>query len=524
MKSAEFFFPERHIVSTHRPVQLQMAHTVETALNVGGIALIEAKTGTGKSMGYSIPAAVYLNDFYKTKPKQVRKMSGLLTPEGQDVYHTPRIIISTAKKSLQTQLMQKDLPHITKHIEAVSYAVLKGKNNYICKVRHNDFIDPSRIIRNQREYNYRDIEQYTTWASQTTTGDLTEINYPFLFRVGVTECLKKACTFKNNCYYLDQKDTFKNAAIGITNHSFLAYEVLLGRTRLFGIYDQLIIDEAHSLVQAVREAFSTTITNKFPSQLKRNFSVMLGDHSVDELEGHFIRLFNYLSLQPEGELSINRNLYDLVLPTIESILELKQSAQKIIKPFLSSDANIDNPWEVDFSGFSELAIAEANAILSMAYGLKLIDKALSALRRGIGINPEETLIKELLDQNKITQEAADKYLENRANMNYAVHLRTNNAFQGSEKQIEFRTDPVEVGPMLGPFLKNMHSVVITSATLANDGDFEYSLRQLGLTSADVPYQQALPHVFDYARQSMIYINDTMPPPDFYRGSVFSDDI
>jgi ATP-dependent DNA helicase DinG len=519
MESSIYFFPEKGIVPGHRPVQLQMASLVENVWVNGGILVCEAKTGTGKSLAYTIPTVKNLENYYlEPNIKTGRPIVGMKNKEGHALLAPPRVIISTAKKSLQHQIFDKDLPRITEVIKKIPFALLKGKTNYLCRVRHDDFIDPKNLIKNQREYLQSDIERYESWVNTTQTGDLAEIPaFPFLYKVHVTECIKNACPHNEHCPYLEQKEKFKTAGIGLTNHHFLAYEVLLGRGKLFGPYDMLVIDEAQQLIGAIREAYATSITDKFPFQLRRLLSGSFGDDITVPIEGPFRELFTLLERSPEGELVLSTTLYHLTETVIDALFDLQRKVSAQVRPFLKEEIDIEEMYALDYSRMGALTSIEASAIANDAHGLTRIGQALSALRRLIGANPDKELVEQLLKEQKITEEQAEDFLKKKTAIDYVCHNRLNRTPTGDFAEV--RAEPVDVGPMLGPFLKQMRSVVITSATLANDGNFEYMLRQFGLKNEDVKYQVALPHVFDYKRHCAIYIDDSMPAPDFYKGKI-----
>ena len=199
-----------------RPQQLEMADLVAATIDRGGAAVIEAATGVGKSLAYLVPA--------------------LLSGE--------RCTVSTANKTLQAQLLSKDLPLLQRCLgRPFTYAVAKGKTNYVCLLKaaaHSAMLD--------------------SWLRQTATGDLDEAPYQLTASdyetVAVDDgCLKDACPHRAECFYYRAREARATADVLVTNHAMLCQHLRSGHV-LPTEHRTLIIDEAHQLEQYAVSAYS----------------------------------------------------------------------------------------------------------------------------------------------------------------------------------------------------------------------------------------------------------------------------
>lgn len=203
-----------------RQQQLEMAALVEAVIANGGAAVIEAATGVGKSLAYLVPAL----------------LGGA------------RCTVSTANKTLQAQLIDKDLPLLQRCLpRAFTFAVAKGKGNYVCLLKaaaHSAMLD--------------------RWLRQTKTGDLDEAPYQLTASdyetVAVDDgCLKDACPHRAECFYYRAREARASADVLVTNHAMLCQHLRSGHV-LPTEHPLLIVDEAHQLEQYAVNAYSHEVT------------------------------------------------------------------------------------------------------------------------------------------------------------------------------------------------------------------------------------------------------------------------
>ena len=211
-----------------RDGQVTMLNGASQVFRHGGIALVEAGTGTGKSFGYGLSGAVIGKELGK------------------------KLIISTANVSLQSQLINKDLPIINKVVgEAIKTGVAKGKSRFICwaKVeKNNNNADCSALMNLKNDGVNLDFDSIPE-----------NINAKNISHVRVTnQCKGRQCAYYDECEYQTNRDAVKSANIIITNHSYLLTDLSLGGGIILPkLSDCLVaIDECHNLPKIAIDAFS----------------------------------------------------------------------------------------------------------------------------------------------------------------------------------------------------------------------------------------------------------------------------
>jgi ATP-dependent DNA helicase DinG len=226
-----------------RPGQVALARHVDAAIARVGHLLAEAPTGTGKSISYAVPAIYHATQNNKTA------------------------IIVTANIALQEQLVRKDLPLLAEILPwKFRYALLKGKNNYLCNARFNDGtigkLDPLDTDMNQ---------QLIEWAENTLTGDMSEL--PFepparlwgRYSISSDDCTGKECEYYDACYSEAARAQAKEAHVVVTNyHLFFAdmrvREITNGQVSILPDYGVAILDEGHKAVDIARDFFGFRIS------------------------------------------------------------------------------------------------------------------------------------------------------------------------------------------------------------------------------------------------------------------------
>lgn len=209
-----------------RPQQMEMAEEVSLCLKNKGRLLIEAGTGVGKSFAYLVPA----------------------------ILSERKTIVSTATLALQNQLIDKDLVFLHDALSnEFSFAILKGKNNYLCLKREREFVELGETYK-----------RFSKWVSTTKTGDKDELPFipDFWARVcgDSDDCNGKACPFYKDCFYYRHFRELYKVDILVINHHLLIYDILSEFT-LLPFHKQLIIDEAHRIEDVISHCFGTTLSH-----------------------------------------------------------------------------------------------------------------------------------------------------------------------------------------------------------------------------------------------------------------------
>lgn len=239
------------IGGTERPGQVQMAHAVAEAVQTGEHLLVQAGTGTGKSLAYLVPAVVHAQR--SSRPA----------------------IVATATLALQAQIVDRDLPRLADALQPVlgrrpTYALVKGRRNYLCKHKlEGGYPDDDEGLLSVGEVDSaagrvgQEVVRLREWADETESGDRDELVPGVSERawrqvsVSARECLGSKCPMVQECFVEQARAVAKDSDVVVTNHAFLAIDAFEGR-HMLPEHDLLVIDEGHELVDRV----TSTITDE----------------------------------------------------------------------------------------------------------------------------------------------------------------------------------------------------------------------------------------------------------------------
>jgi ATP-dependent DNA helicase DinG len=276
-----------------RPSQIRMAEAVYEALDGQSHAIIEAGTGTGKTLAYLLPALL----------------------------HGQRILVSTGTKTLQDQIFYKDIPLLERILDRpIRSAYLKGRNNYLCRLKlesaHAEGLFSPKELRVFRKI--------IDWSQVTETGDSaelgTDIDGELWSRLDARRdrCLGTKCQDYDRCFLTLMRQKAMESDIVIVNHHLFFADLSIRRSDMGGIlpdYSAVIFDEAHELEEVATEYFGFHVSNFRISELVGD-AKRLSDRSeveMDDLSGvqrASDRFFGALALMTEGRHPI-RNFREL---------------------------------------------------------------------------------------------------------------------------------------------------------------------------------------------------------------------
>lgn len=258
-----------------------MAEEVFRCIHEKSRLLIEAGTGVGKTFAYLIPAI----------------LSGEKT------------VVSTASIALQDQLINKDLILLADLLDRdISFAILKGKNNYLCLKREREFAELGETY-----------QEFMKWASETETGDREELHFipDFWPRVcgDSDDCSVNLCPFYNECFYFVHFRSLYEKDILVVNHHMLVYD-MLSDFNLIPFHTNLIIDEAHQLENVIAGAVGSVLNySKMIWLIYRMRALKISvDHLFEPVESFFKRMdipVKTVSPLPEGIIESLKNLKEL---------------------------------------------------------------------------------------------------------------------------------------------------------------------------------------------------------------------
>ena len=454
----------RRLGGSLRAGQAEMADRVEAALDAGSHLLVQAGTGTGKSLGYLVPVMLYA-----------------ATAE-------ERAVVSTATLALQRQVMTKDAPVAADAVEAVtgvrpSVALLKGWQNYLCRHRlaggyPDDDADtlfsagaattPGRVGEADRGSVGEQIVRLREWAAETATGDRDDLIPGVSDRawahvsVSRAECLGPSCPLHEECFPELARAAASQADVVVTNHAMLGIAAA-GNVGVLPDYRVLVVDEAHELAGRVRSqgtvSLSAAAVMRVAAAARRGASVV-----VTELEEAGQRLQLALADLPDGRLADG-------LPPAgrEALVVLDGAARRVLADVRgASRASRDGGTDAGGAALARTAVAD------------LIDT--------------------------IERMTSDSVRERR-DVAWVERPRA-----GAEPP-RLTLAPIDVAAAIADSLLNDRAVVLTSATLALGGGFEPMARALGLTVASDRWDGVdVGTPFDYARQGILYAPTHLPRP------------
>ncbi|HEX5568436.1 MAG TPA: ATP-dependent DNA helicase [Streptomyces sp.] len=260
---------------TERPGQVAMAEAVAEAIDDNTHLLIQAGTGTGKSLGYLVPALA----------------------------HGERTVIATATLALQRQLVERDLPRTVEALHPLlrrrpEFAMLKGRSNYLCLHRLHEGVpqddedglfDPFEAAAPTSRLG-KDLLRLRDWADETETGDRDDLTPGVSDRawsqvsVSSRECLGASrCAYGAECFAEAARERAKLAEVIVTNHALLAIDSIEGAPVLPG-HEVLIVDEAHELVSRVTGVATGELTPGGVNRAVRRAAKLVEEKTADQLQ------------------------------------------------------------------------------------------------------------------------------------------------------------------------------------------------------------------------------------------------
>ena len=461
--------------SQERPGQRAMVSAVATALSSGEHLLVQAGTGTGKSLGYLVPALA----------------SG------------KRVVVATATKALQAQLVDKDLPRLVRALAPVlgrtpTYALAKGRSNYFCLQQatggpgaRED--EPDSLFDGPASSLGTQVVRLREWGEDTTTGDRDEVPFPVTDRawrqvsVSARECLGSKCPSRVDCFAEKAREAAKEADVVVANHTLLALDVFTG-VSVLPERDAVVLDEAHEFVSSVTDALSHELSNGDVRRAVAGATELVATTTQERLEQARDGMEGVLgTLQPGWIQALDRHALDSIALLGRAAVEAGSEITRDAK-----DAEGD-----------ELELARR-------------ERAKAAL----------TAIAEA------AQELSTPSVSS------AVYATADGA------TTRLRVSPLRVGGALGSRLFGETTVVATSATLTLGGSFRHAASQLGLVwLAGTPVGEGAAHdgheaaavaevldredeeqppprwrhldvgsPFDYRRQSQLWVARELPDP------------
>jgi ATP-dependent DNA helicase DinG len=437
--------------------QLEMAQAVERALDEKRHPIVEAGTGTGKTLAYLLPAL----------------RSGR------------RVIISTGTKNLQEQLFFKDIPFLESLLGPLRVCYMKGRANYVC--RHKLYALRSQPILSGLE----EISQYhaiAEWEKTTETGDRAEIDdLPETSQLWAKldarsdACLGQSCPDYERCFITEMRRRAAESDVIIVNHHLffadLAIKQQAGVAPDAGVLPEagiVIFDEAHELEDVASSYFGISLSNIRFEELARDLETML-----------------------RAKQALN-----------SSITSAAQTARERARMFFAAlprgSANRSGgDGRIPFLNREEFLEAQGDLYLGLLNALHRLEGELERVRGVEEAPPLRKRAADIREQLKFLLEA------NERNTVFWLERRGGRG-DGSAPVTYLQATPIDVSELLGELLfENFPSIVLASATLTVQGGFAHIRKRLGMNDAR---ELVVPSHFRYGEQALLYLPPDMPDP------------
>jgi ATP-dependent DNA helicase DinG len=499
-----------------RDGQRDMATTIAQTYTDGGVALLEAGTGVGKSMAYLVPALRWA------------------------AANAERTVVSTNTITLQEQLVGKDLPLLATLLsdQPVRFALLKGWRNYLCLSRLSQAQAGSASLFEapQRE----ELAMISEWAQTTKDGsvsDLVSPPRPDVWDEVAAEgdlCTRLKCSHFDDCFVFKARRAAATADIVVVNHSLLLADIAVRRASqnwaeaaVLPSYSHLVIDEGHHLEDAAANHLGNSISNRAVSRLLNRLERRGGREAkglLPTLETRLMARGDLLSvasldllrarLRPtlDDARSASAQLFDAVATWLQ---ELSLATVRLTDEF-----HQESVWR---NGLQAALRELIGALDSIGENVRLIrerleteeerDEGLLALLqelRGAGsrVSSQVDALRATLDPPPESQGFV-RWAEVRGRGD-AGGSRGNHT-----PTVLLYSVPLDLAPILKDDLfDRLSSTVVTSATLTSDANFGFLLGRLGLDDADSAVSTAMfPSPFDYQQQALLVVPSDTPAPN-----------
>jgi ATP-dependent DNA helicase DinG len=424
-----------------RPAQLEMAELVEQAFQKHQHALLEAGTGTGKTLAYLIPA----------------------------IRSGRRVVISTATKSLQEQLFKKDIPFLQRHLAPnLNVALMKGRNNFLClhKVQQ---MDGQPVLKGLDEIDW--FAQIRDWSKLTETGDRAELDFladesDLWHRLDARRdtCTGQKCSDFSRCFLTAMHQRAQDADLVIVNHHLFFADLALRQDDFGSIlpeYSAVVFDEAHEIEGVASDYFGRQASSYQLEELARNAE-------------HTLRLAQMSSPA-----------------LLKRTTQVRERSRTFFECFPPKEGR-SSFSHAERAGFLERF---REPYQDMVAAVKRLETDIAALPT----KPEEVLA------------VARRAAELRRELAFLLESEEKNYvywYDRRGKGLHLAATPIDVSQILREKLfEQFDTVVLTSATLAVEGRFDFLKQRLGVATAK---ERVLPQEFDYRSQALLYIPAALP--------------
>lgn len=486
-----------------RPGQRDMLAAVSRSFNEGGITLVEAGTGTGKSLAYLLPAVRWAQE------------------------NGERTVVSTNTINLQEQLAGKDLPLVQQLVGEVEWALVKGRGNYI-SIRRALLAQESQasLFEEDRSGELRELRE---WIGTTDDGSLSDLTFSPSsdtweeVRSDPDICLRARCPHFQQCFYQKARRRAASAQLLVVNHHLLFTDLAVRRatnnytqSAVLPAYKKVVLDEAHNVEDAATSHLGVEITRRglfrAMSRLdRRGRGILTAVH--DAVGGH------------ENGPELRERLENRVRPALSRLRAEVEGFLERLEPFAPPG---EGPVRLGPEGRGEPAESGdiAERLKATLAGMGKLERELSELRARLELSEElqESLEGRILDLRSIERRLAASAHGLRLVLapgdEASAFVRwMESRGKGKRSNLVLAAAPIELGALLRESLfTQVDTSVLTSATLTTRKGFDFLRGRMGITAPELEFEEeeiavderVVPSPFDFEHQAMLAIPTDLP--------------
>jgi ATP-dependent DNA helicase DinG len=507
-----------HVGYEDRASQRAMAAAVARLYHRGGVGLFEAGTGVGKSLAYLVPALRWA------------------------AVHGERTVVSTNTINLQEQLVGKDLPLLAAALtdQSVRFALLKGWRNYLClsRLEHARSSDGTLFDASEE----REVAALADWARRTDDGSLADASAPTP-RADVWDevaaepdlCLRQQCPHYDACFVFRARRIAAQADIVVVNHHLLMSDLAVRRVQqnwhdaaVIPPYARLIVDEGHHLEEAAAAHLGGTVTRRGWQRLFARLDRRGGKGLLPRL-AHMLGTLDDLLAAATMDM-----LRTTLAPAVAVARDRGELVFDLLATVLATSTAHQLRLNAEFSDHPVWRGGLTIALDDLLRDVDAVDAALGVIEGrhggdGVGDDGLARVLAELRGVARRLAVGADtlrlaldpepggpptvRWIELRRSLRDRERAATD-AGSGAAN-VAVCVVPLDLAPILREDLfARLETAVVTSATLAAEGRFEFLASRLGV---DAPELTAItgvfPSPFDYARQALLVVPTDLPAPN-----------
>jgi len=480
-----------------RPCQEEMANAIFVSFIEECHAVIEAGTGTGKTLAYLIPS-IFISRIFKEP-----------------------VIVSTKTINLQEQIILKDVPLLQKAMDEPFKAVLvKGRGNFLC-LRRLKHVERSQAEFSKKEFLF--FRKLLSWAQETKTGDKSDIDFEVVesvwekVRGESSACPHRKCPFFENCFFFNSRREMQGANILVTNHALLFTHFAMKRINpqneypILPKFQRIVLDEAHHIEEVASNHLGDDVSSTEFVKILKNLYNRKGKKNET---GLLVRMRAY-SFAPGIKKKVKGIIDSYCIPEITTLRETGDM-------FFAELVNLG--MDVEYSNLIRLTPRWKEKlpryiIDSYERFVKNINEYCEKLETlGRITHPEsgsdfEIELKSVISRLKnFSISLCRVWMMEEENFIYSLEARRRTNYD----YVGFKSYPLVVSEILYEELfKPLKTAVLTSATLAVNRGFKYILGRLGLDKFedDVVVTKIFESPFDFKKQAVMAIPADMPGYD-----------